>query len=83
MGLAVGGRMGGGVMARDAVTVSLHPHQRLHVPTLLPEGGTLDVRTHLGSVPPSGRWFNPKFFYRQRCRAKAVATLTVERKDAK
>ncbi|MFY1623855.1 RHS repeat-associated core domain-containing protein [Micromonospora sp. WMMD735] len=32
------------------------------VPTLLPEGAVLDVRTPLGSVPPSGRWFNGKTF---------------------
>ena len=32
------------------------------VPTLLPEGAELTVRTPLGTVPPSSRWFNGRTF---------------------
>ena len=32
------------------------------VPTLLPEGAQLSVRTPLGTVPPSSRWFNGRTF---------------------
>jgi hypothetical protein len=32
------------------------------VPSLLPEGAELTVRTPLGTVPPSSRWFSGRTF---------------------